>query len=179
MGYSESISAHTAMTTTENSGHDTQRAFLTLVFGDVNCASGCVLGTCTMHRAKHAQGDCVWITQGIDLHPLRASRPPVPQLLDHRHRIHFPGVTLPLLRVFVQPCLLPVTQLLEHCLSFPLDMLERFLFCLGHFLAGHQKDCFLLVMALQLCRLRRVHRSQHSTLANATIANGGQTALVI
>jgi len=62
-----------------------------------------------MHRAKHAQGDCVWITWGIVLHPLRVSRPPVAQLLDHIRRTPFPDVALPLSRVSVQRCLLPVT----------------------------------------------------------------------
>jgi len=39
---------------------------------------------------------------------------------------------------------LPVTQLLDHSPSFPTDMLERVLFCLGHCLVGHQKDRFSL-----------------------------------
>ena len=39
---------------------------------------------------------------------------------------------------------LPATQSLDHCPSLPTDMLERVLFCLGHCLAGHQKDRFSL-----------------------------------
>jgi hypothetical protein len=116
-----------------------------------------------MHRAKPAQGDCVWITvtQGIVLHPLRVSRPPVAQLLEHIRRTPFLGVALPLSRVFVQRCLLPVTQLLDHSPSFPTDMLERVLFCLRHYLAGHQKDRFSFgigttsAVASAVCRGRR------------------------
>jgi len=37
----------------------------TSVFFDLECVSGCVGGTCTVHRAKHAQGDCVWITRDL------------------------------------------------------------------------------------------------------------------
>jgi len=37
---------------------------------------------------------------------------------------------------------LPVTQLVDHRPSLPTDMLERILFCLGHCLAGNQKDRF-------------------------------------
>jgi len=36
----------------------------------------------------------------------------------------------------------PFTRLLDHGLSLPPDMFERVLFCLGHCLAGHQKDRF-------------------------------------
>jgi len=39
---------------------------------------------------------------------------------------------------------LPVTQLLDQRQSLPTDMLERVLICLGHCLAGHQKDRFSL-----------------------------------
>jgi len=39
---------------------------------------------------------------------------------------------------------LPATQWFDHCPLLPTDMLERVLFCLGHCLAGHQKDCFSL-----------------------------------
>jgi len=80
MGYSESISTHTAITSTENSRHGVQNMCMG---NDEGCAgrgmvgaindnvqSRCMRnedgrGTCTVHRAKHARGDCVWITGGI------------------------------------------------------------------------------------------------------------------
>jgi len=31
------------------------------------CLAGCICGTCTMNRARHAQGGCMWITRGIAL----------------------------------------------------------------------------------------------------------------
>jgi len=121
-------------------------------------------GTCTMHRAKHEQGGCVWITRGIDLHPLRVSPPLVPQLLDHCGRIPFPGVTLPLSRVFVQPCLLPVTQLLGSLTTvrrFPKICLNVSCFALGAALRVIRRIVFLLVMVLKA--LSPMLRSSHVT----------------
>jgi len=131
-----------------------------------------------MHRAKRAQGGSVWITQGIDLHPLRVSRPLVPQLLDHRRCIPFPGVTLQLSCVFVHQCLLPVIQLLDHCPLFPTDRLERFLICL----VGIRRIVFLLVMALQALSpppCAEVEALNLGHLRNAALTNGGKMALTI
>jgi hypothetical protein len=111
-----------------------------------------------LRRAKHAQGDCVKIIRGIALHPLRVSRPPVAELLDHRRRTPCPGVALPLLRVVVYRCPLPATELLDPRPSFPTDMLKRVLSCFA--LAGHQKDRFSLgngttsAVASAVCRGR-------------------------
>ena len=41
------------------------------------CVVGCDCGTCIMHRAQHAQGDCMWITRGIALWRRFAAAAPI------------------------------------------------------------------------------------------------------
>jgi len=80
VGYSESISAHTVITTTENSRHGVQSRCMNNDGGRAgrdlqaqartSCRAGaCAVrkggGACTVYRAKHAQGDGVWITRDI------------------------------------------------------------------------------------------------------------------
>ena len=91
----------------------TQRALSTSVFGDVNCVACCVCGTCTMHRAKDRQGDCMQITRGIPC-----------------------STGWQLLRV--SP--LPHRSVAGPPSSLPTDMLKRVLSSLGHCLVGHQTD---------------------------------------
>ena len=80
VGYSKSISAHTVITTTENSRHGVQSKCMNNDEGRASrdlqvqvrttyrpgaCAVRKGGGACVVYRAKHAQGDSVWITRDI------------------------------------------------------------------------------------------------------------------
>jgi len=78
MGYSESISARTVISTTDNSRHEvpskcSRNQFACMhVCGRLALWTSFVLHvmcmqTCTMNRVGHAQGDCIWITRSIAL----------------------------------------------------------------------------------------------------------------